>query len=110
MEPLVICEKLATLFKFWSDGKVHTGMNYRNELFQPLRSAKSQGRQQIYDAGWALSEEGVQVVITVSDSQYTLWASLRSLSSTEDAVSANSLEPSDELANLGSMNLVFANS
>lgn len=79
MEPLVINEKLVSLFKFWRDGQIHDGMGCRNEIFSCLRSADLRKRQQIYDLGWALAQEGVQVVITVSDAKYTLWSSLRCL-------------------------------
>ncbi|MBD2256096.1 hypothetical protein [Pseudanabaena sp. FACHB-2040] len=79
MEPLVINEKLVSLFKFWFDGQIYDGMGCRNEIFSCLRVADHRKRQQIYDLGWALAEEGVQVVITVSDSKYTLWSNLRYL-------------------------------
>ncbi|HEY9302512.1 MAG TPA: hypothetical protein VIQ31_40335 [Phormidium sp.] len=83
MEPLVISEKMVSTFKFWSDGQIQEGMNCRNEIFGCLKTATLQGRQQIYDLGWTLSQKGMQVVITVSDYKYTLWSNLRCLGQSE---------------------------
>ena len=83
MEPLVISEKMVSTFKFWSDGQVQDGMNCRNELFGCLKTANLQGRNHIYELGWSLARKGIEVVITVSDYQYTLWSNLRSLGQSE---------------------------
>ena len=83
MEPLVISEKMVSTFKFWSDGQIQDGMNCRNELFGHLKTTNFQERNHIYELGWSLAQKGVEVVITVSDYQYTLWSNLRSLGQSE---------------------------
>lgn len=93
MEPLLICEKLVSRFKFWSDGQVQDGMQYRNELFRSLRVETVLGRQRIYDLGWALSHEGIHIILTASSSHYTLWVSLRSLAKLETVSNLNTPEP-----------------
>lgn len=78
MEPLVICATLISSFKFWSDGQICDGMTHRNEFFRSIQAANPERRQQIFDLGWVLSQEGAQVIITVSKQRYTLWISLHS--------------------------------
>jgi hypothetical protein len=96
MEPLLINETFISRFKFWLDGQVQDGMHHREELFRCFRTETQQGRQRIYDLGWALSHEGVHTVITASQHHYTLWVSLRSLETLEQA--SKFLDPNSTLS------------
>ncbi|HEY9663266.1 MAG TPA: hypothetical protein V6C65_32875 [Allocoleopsis sp.] len=93
MEPLVICEQFVSRFKFWSDGQVQDGMQHRHELFRCLRAETVKGRQQIFDLAWALSHEGVHIIITASKEHYTLWVNLRSLAKLDSLSTLSELEP-----------------
>lgn len=77
MEPLLINEKLVSLFNFWADGKLQNGMRCSNELFRQVRTFAFDQRQRVYSLGWALAERGIQVVITWSHRGYGLWICLR---------------------------------
>lgn len=92
MEPLLICDKLVSRFKFWFDGQVQEGMQHRNELFHCLRTESVLGRQRIYDLSWSLSHKGAHTIITASKDHYTLWVSLRTLANVETAI-LSALEP-----------------
>lgn len=83
MAPLLICANLVSSFKFWSNGQICDGMTYRNEFFRSIQTVNPERRQQIFDLGWVLSQEGAQVIITVSKQQYMLWISLHSYATLE---------------------------
>ncbi|NER81821.1 MAG: hypothetical protein F6K42_20110 [Leptolyngbya sp. SIO1D8] len=100
MLPIVIPEELVSLFKYWREG-IQVGMAYRNELYAQLRIYDSDKRLVAYEDGYRLSETGSQVCITVNESGYTLWQSLRSapLSNAEPAPSRKTLSFQDQLGN-----------
>jgi protein tyrosine phosphatase len=78
VETIVINESLVSTFKYWLNDHIEEGMRYRNELFRRSARFKKDRRQNAFDFSWELSQKGVNVVITVSDYQYTVWADLRS--------------------------------
>ncbi|XHX77376.1 MAG: hypothetical protein RBJ76_23500 [Stenomitos frigidus ULC029] len=78
MEPLLVNEKLVSLFKFWANGKLQNGMRCSNELFRQVRTFTFDQRQKVYSLGWALAERGIRTVITWSLQGYALWVCMRS--------------------------------
>lgn len=60
------------------DGRVQDGMRCDSGLFHLHQKFDSNRREHVFALAWALSEHGVQVVITSSGLQYKLWISLRS--------------------------------
>jgi hypothetical protein len=93
-EMLLINEALVSQFKFWRDGEVRRGMWFRHQLFGYVRSFDRGDRQQAFDFSARLSDAGVDAMLTVSASQYTLWVSLAQMDlglSEEWSASAHSM-------------------
>ena len=79
MLPIVIPEKLTSLFKYWCQD-IRFGMFYGNELYTQVSVYAPDKRMAAYDDAYRLSEAGSLVCITVAPTGYTLWQSLRSFS------------------------------
>lgn len=77
--PLLIKEDLAQPFSYW-DQDICKGLNYNNELYTHFHSYPLTERLQAYEIANEKAEQGCKVCITVSQYQYTVWLSLRSLS------------------------------
>lgn len=82
LEPLLIKEDMILPFKFWMDSQIQQGMRLWSELFRYISRFDSHQRQQAFDLAWMLSQQGVRVVITTTNAEYTVWMSLRSLETT----------------------------
>jgi hypothetical protein len=78
IEMLLIDEALISPFKFWHDGRVQQGMHFRKRLFGQFRCFDRHDRQQAFDLSARFVDAGVEVVMTTTGSQYTLWISLHS--------------------------------
>lgn len=77
MHPLVIDERLISLFKYWN-GTVQQGMWYNQGLYQLLQTYSAHERLQAYAVAYDHAEKGEIVCITVSKNSYRLWLGLRS--------------------------------
>lgn len=77
MLPSVIPEALIAAFKYWQEG-VKVGMFYNNELFTQVKTYNLADRLAAYEDACELSDQGIQVCVTVSDREYCLWQSLKS--------------------------------
>lgn len=80
METLLINEQFVSPFKYWQEGKVQTGMRFRNDLFKHINAFSHRQRHQAFDLAESLVEAGKEVVITASSLQYIVWANLRASS------------------------------
>jgi len=76
-EPILVIESFVTSFKFW-DGDIKNGMFYRNELYRQHQTFTKDRRRDVFDIAYQLTSCNFQVVITQSQTQYTVWKSLRS--------------------------------
>ena len=86
MLPIVIPEILITPFKYWLEG-VQEGMYHSNELFTLVKVYGSDKRTQAYEDACQLADacqltdNEVQICVTVSELQYCLWQNLKSYTS-----------------------------
>ena len=79
MLPIVIPEEFVKSFKYWHEG-VQVGMTYRNELYAKIKVYSLDKRLEAYEHSCQLAGSGGKTLcITVSESGYTLWQSLRTL-------------------------------
>ncbi|NDJ15799.1 hypothetical protein [Myxacorys almedinensis] len=65
-------------FKFWFDGRVCSGISYQGEMFLQFHGFSLHRREQAYDLGSRLLEQGIPVLIACSKKQYILGINLRS--------------------------------
>lgn len=77
MLPVVAHEKLVNLFYFYLDGHIQEGMCCCSGLYQLIRTFHDLERQQAHAFGCQLASLGNRVVITISESQYKIWADFR---------------------------------
>ena len=75
--PATINERVTTRFKYWENG-IKEGINYRGKLYRFLRIFCPEDRLRAYDCGCQLNEAGLCTIISVKDSEYTLWVGLHS--------------------------------
>lgn len=77
--PLVLDERLVSLFKYWNQG-IHQGMRHNSELYTLFQTFPVDERLRAYAVGYEQTERGTDVCITVSKTTYCVWLNLRSLS------------------------------
>lgn len=77
--PLVIDHSLIHSFICWHDG-IQVGGSYNNELYTRHRVFSLKERLKAYEIAWEKAGQNINVCISVSDHEYTIWLSLRSLS------------------------------
>lgn len=75
---ILIREELIVRFSFWMADQIQNGIRLRGELFQYVARFDTTQRQQAFDLASRLTQAGKPAVITVKDSHYTVWESLRS--------------------------------
>lgn len=78
--PVVVNEELTLSFKYWDQG-IKKGLRHNNELYTHFYSFSVRERLKAYEIAYEQAKGGVGVCITVSKTQYSIWVSLRSLSS-----------------------------
>jgi hypothetical protein len=76
--PLVLQEASLSIFRFYREGSIRSGMRYEHELYGEIRRFDSTHRLQAYQFAWAMLEYQVPLLMTVAPSYYTIWVSLRS--------------------------------
>lgn len=91
----VVNESRIRPFKFWNQG-IHQGMSYNSELYVLFQSYSLEEELKACTAGYQQTEKGLKVCITVSQTHYSLWLSLQSLSA---AIEASSLSAIATLTN-----------
>ena len=91
--PLVFSEKQGSVFKFWFNGKVNTGLRLRNSLFRHVQSYPNQQRDQAYALGYALAQQNIATIITCSPKNYKVWVDLKTSAGKEDLVEESVEEP-----------------
>lgn len=76
----LISSQLVTPFKFWREGRIQTGMQFRNELFQAVAEFPTCQRQKAFELAWKLSQQHDDdaIVMTASATQYCVWVKIRS--------------------------------
>jgi hypothetical protein len=77
MLPVVVYETLISLFNFYREGQVYQGMSCRQQIYKLVSTYTVEARLQAYTEGCDLSNQGNQVVITVSSQHYKVWVALR---------------------------------
>jgi hypothetical protein len=76
--PTVLPEHLVTHFTFYIQGQVRQGMRKQEKLYGLLKSVEGAQKMQIYQLAWALCEQGLPCILTLSESRYAIWVPLRS--------------------------------
>ncbi len=79
--PYVIPEQQITLFKFYMEQAIQTGMTYGNDLYRLAGEFRIEDRSDAYRFGYALIAHGVPPLISVSKQRYRVWISLRNSTS-----------------------------
>lgn len=75
----VIHERLIQRFNYWNQS-IKQGMVYRNNLYDCCRVFPVARRLEAYAFIDTLSERNLDICLTVSEQNYTVWMNLRSLS------------------------------
>ncbi|MBD2105118.1 hypothetical protein [Leptolyngbya sp. FACHB-261] len=92
MLPTVIPEQLVRPFSFYHEGKMQGGMSHGNQLYWLVCSFEMQKRAGAYNLGCKLAHQGGQVMITVSSSQYRVWADMHLAAQLQSLERRSSLE------------------
>jgi hypothetical protein len=77
MKLLLSNEADCRFFKFWFDERICDGINYQGEMFLQLHTFSARRRDQAYEMGSKLLEQGISVIISCSKKQYILGINLR---------------------------------
>lgn len=78
MKFVAIPENEGRSFKFWQDGEIFDGLTVPQGLFRRLYIFRLDQKQQAYELADELKRRRVEAVITYSNQDYVLWASLQS--------------------------------
>lgn len=65
-------------FCFFFNGRIQTGIHYKNEIFGAVQTFTFTHRLQAYQAAWALLEAKVPTVLTIAPSEFVIWINLKS--------------------------------
>jgi hypothetical protein len=76
MLPTVIPHCTVRTFKYWQEG-IKIAMCHQNEFFTQIKFYGINERLQAYEEACKLSDDGIQVCITVSERGYLLWKNLK---------------------------------
>ncbi|MBD2090764.1 hypothetical protein H6F67_12960 [Microcoleus sp. FACHB-1515] len=76
----LISSQFVTPFKFWHEGRIQTGMQFRNELFQSVAEFALIQRQKAFELAWQLAQQhdDEAIVMTASATHYCVWMKIRS--------------------------------
>jgi hypothetical protein len=77
--PPIVNEAIVHKFTYWSD-QIQVGMRYSNELYTLLQTYPTEDRLKACNVACEYVSQGIAVCITASKSAYSVWLSLRSLS------------------------------
>lgn len=83
MYPALMAEKLIHRFRYWADGTIQIGMHQGRDLYRQVASFPLLQRQQAYQLGLDLAQQGQAVVLTHAYHSYVVWVALRSTVSTQ---------------------------
>jgi hypothetical protein len=76
--PLIVPERLVQPFRFYREGKVLEGINFRHEFYGLVKEFEASQRLQVYQLAWAISEKSIPMILTTSDARLGIWIRLRS--------------------------------
>jgi hypothetical protein len=79
MDTLLINEQFVSQFKYWQEGQIRTGMQFRSDLFEYIEAFSHRQRHAAFDLAWRLTEAGREPIITASINRYIVWANLKVL-------------------------------
>lgn len=74
-----IGEHLVSLFKYWGNGSIQEGMNYRGQLYALVRSHAIDAQWEAYELGRELAQTGIGTCLTFSAERFAVWIDLKSL-------------------------------
>lgn len=77
MKLLLANEVDCRFFKFWFDDRICDGINYQGEMFFQFHTFSSRRRDQAYELGSKLLEQGVSIIMVCSRESYVLGITLR---------------------------------
>ncbi len=77
MKLLLANESDCRFFKFWFRDRVCDGINYQGEMFVQFHVFSPHRREQAYDLGSRLLDQGISVIIACSKDRYVLGINLR---------------------------------
>lgn len=83
--PPIVSESLIHRFFYWNH-QPQTGMRYGVELYTRLKAYPISQRLKAYDVAHCCAMQNLVTCITVSNTEYTVWLNLRSLSANPEAL------------------------
>ncbi|MBD2104993.1 hypothetical protein [Leptolyngbya sp. FACHB-261] len=76
--PAIVREQQLQPFNFYLEGALQKGIRHEGELYGLAHEFSLQSRLQAYHLAYGLAVKGVPVMITISETRYAVWVSLRS--------------------------------
>jgi hypothetical protein len=76
--PTVVPEPIQSLFRFFQHGHICEGMHFDQDVYGLIRQYGLVQRQHAYQVAWALTDQKVPFILTVSEVRYSIWVCLRS--------------------------------
>jgi hypothetical protein len=76
--PTVVQESTGSVFRFLQQGKLREGTRFEEEVYGLIKQFNLVQRQQAYQVAWALTDQKVPFILTVSEVRYGVWVCLRS--------------------------------
>lgn len=74
--PSLINEQQVRPFNYYQDGAIFCAIAFQHKFYKRVCQFKPADRSKVYTIGCQLGEHGNDVVITASDTHYTLWVDL----------------------------------
>lgn len=78
--PPIVSEALVSKFVYWNQ-QLQSGMRYGSNIYTLLDSYPITERLKACDVACKYTAQGIEVCITASNTMYSVWLNLRSLSS-----------------------------
>ncbi|MGP1384192.1 MAG: hypothetical protein ACTS2F_11585 [Thainema sp.] len=75
--PLLISEQQVQPFNYYQDGAIFCAIAFQRKFYKRVCQFKQAERSKAYTVGYQFGEHGNSVVITASDTHYTLWVDVR---------------------------------
>ncbi len=76
--PLILQEESINIIRFYYCEKIREGIQLNSEIYGLTHQFPAIHRLYVYQLAWALTEQGVPLKLTMSETRYGIWVDLRS--------------------------------
>jgi hypothetical protein len=76
--PRMLQEDQASIFQFYHAQEMRFGLRHAQQLYGQVYQVQSDRRLQIFKLFWILIQKEVSALLTIGETQYTIWVDLRS--------------------------------